>query len=64
MPHGGYDPPDWYGPFVNLQFIADELRCSVMEAAGADPEWQQMARVAVWAKVRAKRRQDETGRLT
>jgi hypothetical protein len=46
-------------PFGNLQAIADELRCSVMEAAEADPEWRQMATLKLLALAGSKRRLEE-----
>lgn len=53
---GGYDPPAWYVPFVNLQAIARELYLSVPAAAAADPEWQRMARFKLAAEKLASER--------
>lgn len=53
---GAYDPPEWYLPFSSLQILADELRCSVMEAAAADPEWRHMARTKLVAHAQAEKR--------
>jgi hypothetical protein len=48
-------------PFTNLQHVADELRCSIMEAAAAEPEWREMATLKLWAEVGAKQRHDKQG---
>ncbi|GAC1654724.1 MAG: hypothetical protein NVS4B6_31220 [Mycobacterium sp.] len=54
------EPPEWFIPFENMQAIAEELRCSVMEAAEADPEWREMATVKLLALAEAKRRNEAT----
>lgn len=47
-------------PFENMQAIADELRCSVIEAATADPEWRHMARTKLHASMQAKQRRESS----
>lgn len=41
-----------------MQALADELRCSVMAAAEADPEWRQMATINLLAQAESKRRRE------
>lgn len=48
-------------PFTNMQAIADELHCSVMEAAAADPEWREYATLKLLAQGEATRRRGEPG---
>jgi hypothetical protein len=42
-----------------MQAIAEELRCSVPEAAVADPEWRRMATIKLMAQSEVERRRQE-----
>jgi hypothetical protein len=49
-----------------MQALADELRCSVMDAAAADPEWRQYATIKLLAHAEAderKRQANQTGEM-
>jgi hypothetical protein len=51
-------------PFVNLQMVAKELRCSVMEAAAVDPEWRYYAELKLLAQMQAGKRLEQANGAT